>query len=71
MNRLPSPLVMHGLETAEKHLGIDGLCQRLGTTRTAIQAWRMGHVEMPDRDFVALVDLLTDLEPGWMSAPQS
>jgi len=32
--------------------------------------WRFGHAEMPDHDFVKLVDLLMDLEPGLMG-PQA
>jgi len=28
--------------------------------------WLFGHAEMPDRDFLKLVNLLMDLEPGWM-----
>ena len=68
VNRIPvSPLVMRGLEIAEKHLRMAELCERLGTTPTTVQAWRLGHAEMPDRTFLALVDLLTELEPGWMS----
>ena len=71
MNRLPaSPLVMRGLEIAEKHLGLDELCIRLGTTRPNIEAWRLGRIEMPDPEFLKLVDLLSDLEPGWMSPGQ-
>ena len=68
MNRIPaSPLVMRGLEIGEKHLGMDELCRRLGATPTTVEAWRLGHAEMPDRTFLQLVDLLMDLEPGWMS----
>ena len=58
---------MRGLEIAEKHLGMDELCKRLGITPTTVEAWRLGHAEMPDRAFLTLVDLLTELEPGWMS----
>jgi transcriptional regulator with XRE-family HTH domain len=61
---------MRGLEIAEKHLGMEELCRRLGTTTTTIEAWRLGHVAMPDSEFLRLVDLLMDLDPGWMSPPK-
>jgi hypothetical protein len=68
VKRLPiSPLVLRALEVAEKHVGIDELCARLGTPLTTILAWRLGHAEISDREFLKLVDLLTELEPGWMS----
>jgi hypothetical protein len=68
VKRLPvSPLVLRALEVAENRLGIEELCARLGTPPTTIQAWRLGHVEISDREFLKLVDLLTELEPGWMS----
>jgi hypothetical protein len=71
VNRLPvSPLVLRGLEIAEKHLGMEELSKRLNTTPTIIEMWRFGHAEMPARDFLNLVDLLMDLDPGWMSPPK-
>ena len=64
MNRRPvSPLVLRGLEIAEKHLGIDELCKRLGTTPATIQAWRIGQEEMPDAQFLNVVDLLLEIDP--------
>jgi len=65
MNRRPvSPLILRGLEIAEKHLGIDELCKRLGATAASVQAWRTGQEEMPDALFLELVDLLIELDPG-------
>lgn len=65
MNRRPvSPLILRGLEIAEKHLGIDELCKRLGATPANVQAWRTGREEMPDALFLKLVDLLIELDPG-------
>jgi hypothetical protein len=68
VKRLPvSPLVLRALEISEKRLGIGGLCSRLGATPSTIQAWRLGDAEMSDREFLKLVDLLTELDPAWMS----
>jgi hypothetical protein len=65
VNRRPvSPLILRGLEIAEKHFGIDELCARLATTPATVQAWRTGHEEMPDALFLKLVDLLIELDPG-------
>jgi hypothetical protein len=61
---------MRGLEIAERHLGIEELCKRLAATPTTIEAWRLGQIEMPDPQFLKLVDLLSELEPGWMSPPK-
>lgn len=71
MKRLPvSPLVLRALEVSEKRLGIGALCTRLGTTPSTIQAWRLGDEEMSDREFLKLVDLLTELDPAWLSPPK-
>jgi hypothetical protein len=71
MNRLPvSPLVMRGLEISEKHLGMAELSTRLGAPEETIRAWRLGHVEMPDKQFLRLVDVLADIDPSWLSAPK-
>ena len=71
MKRLPvSPLVLRALEVSEKRLGLGALCARLGTTPTTIQAWRLGDAEMSDREFLKLVDLLTELDPAWLSPPK-
>ena len=65
MNRLPaSPLISKGLEVAEKHLGIEELCRRLGGPDST-KAWRFGHATMPDHKFLLLVDILTELDPNW------
>ena len=64
MNRRPvSPLILRGLELAEKHLGIDPLCKRLGTAPETVQAWRVGSAEMSDAQFLKLVDLLLEIDP--------
>jgi len=72
MNRLPaSPLVMRGLEIAEKHLGMAELSTRLGAPEETIRAWRLGLVEMPDKEFLRFVDLLADIDPNWLFASKS
>jgi CheY-like chemotaxis protein len=69
MNRLPaSPLVKRALDIAEKHLGLQELCARLGAHEMSVQSWRFGHAEMPHQKFLLLVDLLTQLEPRWSDA---
>lgn len=72
MNRLPaSPLVMRALAVAEKRLGIDELCNRLGVPAAAVRAWQSGALEMPDEDFLRLIDIVTDIEPEfWTSKPK-
>ena len=66
MKRLPaSPLVMKGLELAEKHLGIEALSAGLGVPGARIRAWRLGEEAMPQPAFLKLVDLVAALEPAW------
>lgn len=66
MSRMPvSPLVARGLELAEKRLGILELSVRLGSPAESIKAWRLGHATMPERKFMVLVEMLTELDPGW------
>jgi hypothetical protein len=64
-----SPLIARALEIAERHLGLQQLCVRLGVPEIVVQAWRVGDVEMPNAKFLLLVDLLTELDPQWSSAP--
>lgn len=72
MNRLPaSPLVMRGLEIAEKCLGIEALCSRLGATESSVRGWRFGHADMPEPKFLLLVDLLAELDPQWVRREQA
>ena len=61
-----SPLIARGLEIAEKRLGMLELSVRLGSPAESIKAWRMGHATMPERKFLLLVDILTDLDPNWV-----
>ena len=56
-------MILSGLEIAEKHFGIDELCRRLRTTPATLQAWRVGQEEMPDAQFLDLVDLLLEIDP--------
>ena len=43
--------------------------RRLGTTPDTIRAWRLVHIEMPNKEFLKLVDLLTEPDPAWLSKP--
>lgn len=55
----------------EKRLGIDELCDRLGAPEAAVRAWQSGAVEMPDKDFLRLIDIVTELEPEfWVRKPK-
>jgi hypothetical protein len=66
MNRMPaSPLITRALEVAERILGMDELCRRLGVTKDSVVAWRTGMATMPQYKFLQLVDLLADLDPAW------
>lgn len=67
MHRLPaSPLIAKGLEIAEQKLGMTQLSVRLGSPAGTINAWRLGHTAMPEQKFRLLVDLLLEIDPGWM-----
>ena len=72
MNRLPvSPLVMRALAVAEKRLGISQLCHRLDAPEAVVRAWQSGAIEMPDKDFLRLIDIVIDLEPDfWARKPK-
>ena len=68
MKRLSvSPLVIRGLELAEGHVGLEALCKRLDCAPAEIDAWKSGTVEMPDKKFLELVDLLNDLAIAWLT----
>ena len=67
----PSPLVIRALAVTEKRLGIDELSQRLGVPETVIRSWQIGVTEMPDKDFLRLIDIITDVEPDfWGRKPK-
>ena len=67
MNRLPiSPLVMRGLQIAERHLGIAELAKRLTATESTVRSWQLGLAEMPDREFLLLADLLNEIGEPWL-----
>jgi len=67
MNRLPiSPLVLRGLQIAERHLGIAEVAKRLGATESTVRSWQLGLSEMPDREFLLLADLLNEIGEPWL-----
>lgn len=61
----PMPLVARALDVAEKHLGAEELCHRLVVPQATLRTWRSGHAAMPEYKFLRLVDILTELHPGW------
>jgi hypothetical protein len=68
MDRLPAnPLVVRGLEMAEKHFGVVELSRLLGSPAGTISAWRSGESAMPRNKFLLLVDLLMQIDPEWNS----
>jgi transcriptional regulator with XRE-family HTH domain len=63
---------MRALAVAEKRLGIEELCQRLGVAEAVIRSWQIGVTEMPDKDFLRLIDIITDVEPEfWGRKPKA
>jgi|SRR6185295_12030734 len=59
-------VVMRALEVAEQRLGPDELQRRLKASARTISAWRSRRVSMPVRKYIALVDLLSLIEPDWV-----
>ena len=56
---------MRGLQFAEEELGLAALAERLGVPAGTIDDWRIGLAAMPQDKFLALVDLLAGIDPGW------
>ncbi|MGQ0651913.1 MAG: hypothetical protein ACT4P4_06540 [Betaproteobacteria bacterium] len=46
------------LVEAAKRLGRDELARRLNVPEALLETWMNGHATMPERKFIALVDLL-------------
>ena len=66
MNRPPvSPLIGRALDIALKRLDKEELCKRLGVNEPTLDAWRLGHIAMPQTDFLKLIDILTTLDIRW------
>ena len=62
---------MRAIAVVEKRLGIDELCNRLGAPETTVRAWQTGAVDMPTKDFLRLIDIVTELEPEfWARKPK-
>ena len=60
---MPDREVMaRALERALKAIGPDELSTRLKAPPELIQTWINGHATMPERKFLALVDLLDEIE---------
>ncbi len=66
MSRLPAAaLVTRALQRAENILGMRELARRLKATEHTVMGWRDGHASMPERKFLALVDLLDEVDSSW------
>jgi len=65
-DRLPvSPLVARAIQVAQYKLGLDQLARKMNVSQALLKAWRDGQASMPRADFLALVDLLLDLDISW------
>jgi hypothetical protein len=68
MNRLPaSPLITRALAIAEQRLGMHELAARLGAAPDTIRIWRYGQASMPERKFLKLIDIITELDVDWQT----
>ena len=66
MNRTAgTPLVLRAIAVVEQKIGLAELATRLKVPDDTLLAWRNGHVTMPERNFLLLVDLLTDVGATW------
>lgn len=62
---------MRAIAVTEKRLGTKALCERMGVPEATIRAWQTGAVEMPNKDFLRLIDIVTDIEPEfWTRKPK-
>ena len=52
------------LERALSVVGLDGLAAHLNVSPWLIQAWLGGRADIPERAFLALLDLLLDVSPS-------
>ena len=50
---------------------MDELATRLGATPDTIRIWRNGHASMPERKFLKLIDIITDLDVDWQAPPEA
>ena len=60
-----SPLASRDLELCVRELGAVEVARRLGVTPVVLDMWRSGQAAMPQPDFLKLVDVLVELNPGW------
>ena len=66
MDRLAiSPIVGRALDVAETHLGMAELSDLLQAPAPLIRTWQRGHSQMPQKDFLRLVDILVEIAPNW------
>jgi hypothetical protein len=47
------------------------LCKRLDSPAASVVAWRLGHSEMPNAKFLALVEILMEIDPDWTNKTAS
>jgi DNA-binding transcriptional regulator YiaG len=56
---------MRAISVVERKIGITELAARLKVPEDTLRAWRDGHATMPERKFLMLIDVLTELVPTW------
>ena len=60
-----NPLVLRALEVVERKVGLHELALRLHMPEDTVRAWRDGNATMPERYFLRLVDVLTEISADW------
>ena len=66
--RPSAKLVTRAIERAEAQVGMDELARRLGAHPFIVRSWRDGRGIMPGAKFLALIDLLSEIDPAWDDA---
>ena len=58
-------LVRRAIEAAESKLSMEELARRLKAPESTVRAWRDGHAPIPQQKFVALIDVMIEVNPDW------
>lgn len=56
-----NPLVVRVLDNCLRELGSIKLAKRLGVTPTVVDMWRNGQLQIPEHEFILLIDVLLSL----------
>jgi hypothetical protein len=58
-------LVRLAIAAAEAKIGMEELVRRLKAPESTVRAWRDGHGAIPQKKFVLLIEVMTDVDPHW------